>query len=271
MLETIKKEWQAQVAVGLFVLLTIWYFISPSFSNAAGDRFLGDFSSIYGIMALWGGIWGMSISKKWGFTQSVIGKAMLAFSIGLFAQEFGQIIYAYYSFFKQVEIPYPSVGDIGYFGSIPCYVYGVFLLAQASGVHINLKSFSSKLKAVVIPLVMLAIPYFLFLRGYEFDWTSPIRVFLDYGYPLGQAVYISIAILTYSLTRGILGGIMKPKILFFLLALVAQFIADYVFLIQAYYKSWSVGGWNDYMYLVAYFLMTIALIQLKTISDGAHK
>jgi hypothetical protein len=267
MIETIKKEWQAQVSVLLFILLTVWFFVSPMVTGADDGRFLGDFPSIYGLLALWGGIWGVSISKKWGLTKSVMGKAVLMFSLGLFAQEFGQIVYAYFSFIKNIEIPYPSVGDIGYFGSVPLYIYGVTLLAKASGVHINLKSISSKLQAVAIPVVMLLIAYLLFLQNYEFDWSDPIRIFLDFGYPLGQAIYIAIAILTYSLTRGILGGIMKHKILFFLFALVLQFLADYVFLIQAYHETWSVGGWNDYMYLVAYFLMGIALLQLKTVSD----
>jgi hypothetical protein len=271
MLETIKKEWQAQVAVFLFVVLTFWYFISPSSSVSENGRFFCDLPIIYGIMGLWGGIWGVSISAKWGSAKSVIGKALLFFSLGLFAQVFGQVVYAYFSFVEHVEIPYPSLGDLGYFGSVPLYIYGVWMLAKASGVSINLQSFASKLQALIIPLIVLGLGYFLFLRGYEFDWTSPLRVFLDFGYPIGQAIYVAIAILTYSLTRGTLGGIMKPKILFFLFALLVQFLADYMFLIQAYYDSWSAGGWNDYIYLVAYFLMTLALIQLKTVSDGLRR
>lgn len=271
MLETLKKEWQAQVAVGLFILLTVWYFLSPSFQTVEGERFLGDFPSIYGVMALWGAIWGLSISKKWGFTKSIMGKAILFFSLGLFAQEFGQIVYAYFSFFEHIEIPYPSLGDVGYFGSIPLYIYGVMLLGQASGVHISMKTFASKIQAILIPVVIVAIGYVLFLRGYEFDWSEPVRIFLDFGYPIGQAIYIAIAILTYSLTRGILGGSMKPRILFFLFALVVQFFADFVFLIQAYYQQWSAGNWNNYMYLTAYFLMTLALIQLKTTYDNLSR
>lgn len=267
MVETIKKEWQAQVAVALFAFLTLWYFVSPLFKGSDDGRFLGDFPSIYGVVALWGGVWGVSVSQKWGFTKSVVGKALLFFSLGMFLQEFGQIVYAYFSFVKHIDIPYPSLGDVGYFGSVPCYIYAVYLLGKASGVHLNLGSLTSKLQAIIIPIVMLIIPYFLFLKGYEFDWADPLKVFLDFGYPLGQAIYIALAILTYSLTKGILGGVMKPKILFFLFALVVQFLADYVFLIQAYYENWSVGGWNDYMYLIAYFLMTMALLQVKTVLD----
>lgn len=265
MWETIKKEWEAKVAILLLILLTIWWVVSPSVQPSAGQRFFGDFPSIYGVMALWGAIWGLVISQKWGGPRSIMGKAIIMFSLGLFAQEFGQIYYAYLSFYKNIEVPYPSIGDIGYFGSIPLYIYGVFLLAKASGVNIQLRSFRNKIQAVLIPLVMLGIGYYLFLQEYTFDWSDPIKTFLDFGYPLGQAIYISIAILTYLLSKGVLGGIMKSKVLFILFALSVQFLADYTFLYQTSRGTWHVGEINDYMYLISYFLMTLGLLQLKTV------
>lgn len=265
MIETIKKEWEAWIAILLLLVLTVWWFISPSFQTTIGGRFFGDFPSIYGVMALWGAIWGMIISQAWGGFKSVMGKAMIMFSLGLFAQEFGQIYYAYLSFYKQVEVPYPSVGDVGYFGSIPLYILGVWYLAKASGVKIGFSSFGNKVQAFLIPIVLLGIGYYLFLQGYEFDWSDPMKVFLDFGYPLGQAVYISFAILTYLLSRGVLGGIMKTKILFILFALSIQFLSDYTFLYQTSRGTWHVGEINDYMYLISYFLMTFGLLQLKTV------
>ena len=267
MWETIKKEWQAKAAVFLLVLLTIWWFVSPSVQKSMGGRFFGDFPSIYGVMALWGAVWGVIISHKWGWLKSIMGKAILMFSLGLFAQEFGQIVYAYLSFYKHIEVPYPSLGDLGYFGSIPLYIYGVVLIARASGVTIGLKSFKSKIQAVVLPTIVLIASYILFLQGYKFDWSDPIKIFLDFGYPFGQAIYISFAILTYLLSRGVLGGIMKSKILFIIFALGIQFVSDYIFLYQSSRGTWHVGEINDYMYLTAYFFMTLALIQLKTVLD----
>ena len=216
-------------------------------------------------MALWGGIWGIAIAQKWGGIRSVMGKTVILFSLGLLFQVFGQLAYAYLSFYIHIDVPYPSSGDIGYFGSIPLYIYGILLLAKASGVKIGLKSFESKIQAILIPLVMLVVAYFLFLQGYEFDWKDPIKIFLDFGYPLGQAIYISIAFLTYLLSRNILGGIMKRKILFILFALCIQFLSDYTFLYQLSRGTWAVGGINDYMYLIAYFIMTLALLQLNTV------
>jgi hypothetical protein len=109
------------------------------------------------------------------------------------------------------------------------------------------------------------IGYSLFLVQYEFDWSNPLKILLDFGYPLGQAIYISIGLLSYLLTRGVLGGVMKGKVLFILFALCIQFLADYTFLFQTIHNNWYVGGINDYIYFIAYFVMTLALLRLNTV------
>ena len=72
MWQTVKKFWQAQAAIILFLILTWWWYVQVPKS----PRFFGDFPSIYGVMALWGAIWGIIISKKWGGASSVMGKAI---------------------------------------------------------------------------------------------------------------------------------------------------------------------------------------------------
>lgn len=253
------------MAVFLFILLSIWWLVSPLIRSPQEERFIGDFPSIYAVVALWGSIWGVVIARKWGGMKSVMGRAIIMFSLGLFAQVFGQVSYWYYSYYQHIATPYPSIGDLGYFGSIPFYIYGVWLLGRASGVKVGLRSFTNKIQAIIIPLIMLTVGYYLFLQEYEFDWSQPLTIFLDFGYPLTQAIYVSLAMVTYLLSRNVLGGIMKNKILFILFALVVQFVSDYTFLYQASRGTWLVGGFNDYMYLVAYLLMTLGLLQLNTV------
>lgn len=268
MLETIRKEWQAKVAVLLFIFLTLFWitiqlgiFNKTSLFDHSVAKFFG---AIYGIVALWGAIWGISIAGKWGGMKSVMGKSIIMFSLGLFAQEFGQVTLSIIDYVFRIQGAYPSIGDVGFFGSIPLYIYGTYLLAKASGVRIRLQSFGTKIQAIAIPLVILGLGYLLFLQGYTFDLKDPIKIFLDFGYPLGQAIYISLALLTYLLSRGILGGVMRNKILFILFALFVQFLSDYTFLYQSSKGTWTVGGLNDYMYLIAYFLMTLGIFQLST-------
>ena len=92
-----------------------------------------------------------------------------------------------------------------------------------------------------------------------------MKVFLDFGYPLGQAFYVSLAILTLILSRKVLGGIMKKPVILFLVALLMQYISDFSFLYEANRGTWIVGGFNDYIYLISYFLMTISLIYIASV------
>jgi hypothetical protein len=259
--EKIQHDWSAQAAVFLFVALVTWWWALFAFDLSVEDKRI--WGATYQIMAFWGGIWGLFIAKGWGGIKSVMGRAIIAFAVGLLMQVFGQSVFSFYNIFLAVEVPYPSLADIGYFGSIPFYIYGIFNLARASGIHISLKSFKNQLLALTVPLVGLWLSYSYFLVGYEFDWSDPMRVFLDFGYPLGQAFYVSLALLTFLLSKKTLGGIMKNKVLFILLSLAVQYAADYNFLYQAYAGTWGVSEYGDVLYLVAYLFMALGLIQLK--------
>lgn len=250
------------IAIILFLLLTIWW-ILLHFGILRGDFQNSLFGLGYGLLALFGAIYGLRISRNWGGMKSVFGKSVTLFSLGLLAQEFGQISYAYYVFYKHIEIPYPSIGDVGFFGSIPFYAYGALLLGQAAGVKFSLKSYVNKLQAIAIPLIILFSSYFIFLQGYKFDWSNPLTIFLDFGYPLGEAIYISFALLAFLLSRKILGGVMKYRVLFILCALLIQYLSDFAFLYQAKNGTFVAGGVVDLMYLISYFTMTLALLQLN--------
>lgn len=257
----IKREWTAKVIVSFFVLYTLlWLYLTFFMERDSYLHVL--FTNTYGLVALFGGVLGILISKKWGGYKSVIGRAILFFGFGLLAQVFGQLSYFVYIYYVGVDVPYPSIGDIGFFGQIPLYLYGIIQLGKASGAQVRLRSFGSQIQAVAIPAVVLVASYMFFLRGYEFDWTNPLIVFLDFAYPLGQALNVALAILVFSLSRKMLGGFMRNKILLFIFAFVAQYLADYVFLYQAYQGTWYVSGFNDFMYFFAYFIMTFSIIQL---------
>ncbi len=223
------------------------------------------FSALYGLMALFGGVAGLFISKKWGGHKSYIGRAVLLVSLGLLAQEFGQITYSAYTYLFHQEIPYPSLGDLGYFGSVIFYIFAVINIIKATSLKISLGSLKKKTVVVLIPLALLAGSYFMFLRGYEFDFSQPLTVFLDLGYPLGQAFYIALAILAFLLSRKYLGGLMRPVILFLLFALVWQYAADFTFLYQVSRETWETGGSNELIYLIAYFVMTLALVRFNVV------
>jgi len=217
------------------------------------------FTNTYGVVALIGGVFAILTSRKWGGSKSLIGRAIMVLGLGLLAQEFGQLMYAYYIYVQKIDVPYPSLGDIGYFGSVLLYIYGTWLLAKATGVKLSMKKMGNKVLALALPVILLAVSYSIFLRGYEFAGASPLTVVLDFGYPLLQSVYLALALLTLLLSTKYLGGIMKPVILAVLIALTVQYVADFTFLYQVQHETWSPGGVNDLIYLISYCAMSVSL------------
>lgn len=258
-----RSSYLTLIAIFIFLIFACWWiFLQIFYNNREALLF---FSCTYGIIALFGGICGMDVSKKWGGIKTLMGSATLMFASGLCLQAVGQASYTYYLIIAPYQTPYPSFGDIAYFGTIPFYIYGIMLLAKSSGIKLSIQSFKKKLIAIIIPIVMLTIAYYLFLQGYTFNLNNPVKIFLDFGYSLGEAIYISIAIIVFIFSRTILDGIMKSKALWLLIALVVQFLGDYIFLLDVKLKTYYPGNYDDFILLLAYFTMTIALLNLKSI------
>lgn len=252
----------------LFLTLFVWwiYIFIGKTTDAPINHIFG---LVYGGFSLWGSYWAFSTASLWGGRKSTMGRAILALAIGLLLQGFGQYSFWVYNYILKVAVPYPSISDLGYFGTIPFYIYAAIQFAQASGAGFSLKLFKNRLYAVVIPAVMLAISYLLFLKDYTFDTNEILTTFFDFGYPLGQAIYISIAILAYSLSQKMLGGIMKIRIMIIVAAFFSQYLADYIFI---YFSDlYFPASFIDCFYLFAYFMMTVAVLQLRSVAHQISK
>lgn len=264
------KERPYHVITGVFFgVLTVWWFlVQPSFATA-DQRSI--FAAVYGLIALWGAFWGYQTAQEWGGTKSVFGKAILCFAGGLLSQEFGQLAYSYYSYVLHVEIPYPSIGDLGFFGSIPLYIIGMLFLAKALRAQLGSSTLRNRIQVILYPILLLTASYLLFLRGYELDFSAPIKTLIDLGNPFGQAIYISLALLVYILSFKFLGGIMRSRIILLLIAFLLQYLADFTFLYQNSIGVWEGGRINDYIYLTAYAMMTIAVLELRLVNQRLRK
>lgn len=261
MIDEIKKSNFLKIILVVFAAMTLWWLaiffrgLQEGFENNA-------FTLIYPLMSLIGGIAGLLVANHWGGFKSVLGKTLSFFALGLLAQFLGQAVYAYYIYILGVEVPYPSLGDVGYFGSVIFYILGALYLTKLSGLKFSVKSLKGKLATLFIPLIALVVSYFFFLKDYQYDWGNKLNIFLDFGYPFGQAIYVSIAIVAFLMCRRILGGIMKKPISLLIGALVIQYFCDFMFLYQASRGTWYVGGFNDYLYFVSYCFMTLVLVNM---------
>lgn len=241
-------------------LLVFWVWIQTTGNTDAQPSYI--FGTIYPIIAITGGVSALVYSKRWGGWQSVMGKGIIFLGLGLFGEAFGQLVWSYYNLVLKELAPYPSIADIGYFSIIPFYAFAMLNFARASGVRFSLRDYLAKIQVVIIPIIMLVVSYIFFLRNYELDLSQPIKTFLDFGYPMGEAIMISIAILTFTLSRKYLGGIMKKSILYIIFAFIVQYITDYTFLYRVNAETYVNGGIVDLMYATSFTIMAIGIVMI---------
>jgi hypothetical protein len=260
MISELFKRPLTKIILLLYIILVIfWLWILQTGSTEGNINNL--YGVLYPIISLIGGLSGLLyVSKKWGSTKSLVGRGVFFLSLGLLAEVFGQWAWSYYTIIKHVEVPYPSIADIGYFAIVPFYIYAMYNFAVASGVKLSLKSFFGKLQAILIPIIMVTVAYFLFLKNVEIDTTNYLKTFLDFGYPGFEAISVSIGILTYSLSKDVLGGIMKSRVLYVIFALIVQYITDYVFLYQVGVGTYYNAGLVDLLYTTSFMVMSLGII-----------
>jgi len=255
---------KVKLLVVLFILLTFWWRLSPMFTRPYLEECNFQFASIYFVVALFGGVCGLFTARR-TFRHSSHGRAQLFFAIGLLFQVFGQVGYLVQGLLLHQALPYPSVGDIGYAMSIPSYFLGCWYLAQSVNVNIWLQSFENRFQAVVLSIMTLIISYGLFLHGYIFDSSNPVKILLDLAYPLTQAACLCVLILTHLAIQSDRKNLMRSVVLLALLSLIIQFLADFMFSYEVSRGTWIVGANNDYLYLVAYFVMSFTVLQFDVL------
>ena len=259
------------LSIVLFLFYFIWWLYLKQFVPEPYTALNDYYADTYGIMAGVGGLIGLVVATKYGFLKSYVGKAITFFSLGLISQFLGQLSYTILFYVYDIENAYPAFGEVFFLATIPFYIFGLWFIGKASGVSVSLIGFKNRISAVLLPLAMIGASYSLFLRNYDSQDLPFNIVFLDYVYPIGQAIFFSLALLIFYLTNNILGGVMRSRVLFILFSLLFQYIADSLFIFETRAETWYPGGPSDLMFVISYFLMTMALIRFENIEDELRK
>lgn len=254
------RRFFAHVCVGFFLFLLIWWVKIFFLGKEVGvENYLFNLSYIF--FNIVGGVSGLVIArKKWGGFKSAIGLCLSFLGMGLLGQGFGLLVWTYYNLIIHIEVPYPSLADIGYFSLIPFYTLAMVHLARASGAKFGLKSYSGRFQAILVPMGMLGASYMLFIRNVGFDITQPLKTFLDVSYPLGEAMSVSLGLLTLSLSSKYLGGKMRKRVIFIIIALTMQYLTEFTFLYSSGLGIYYNASFVDLMYAFSYCLMTLAIV-----------
>lgn len=246
----------------LSVLFAVYYLflIVSSHTETENSQYLF-FTSTYSLIAFVGSIGGVLGIKNWGGHKSVIGKALIYFSIGLLLQFFGQLTYSYYLNILQTEPPYPSVAEFAFVASLLSYLLGSIELSSLVNIKISLRYFGVKIFSTLVGIAAVVFAIFLFYVNHDFESDSSILLLtLEFSYPLIQALYIIISLISIYVIKNLFGGkIIKAVILIFI-GIFTQYIADSLFL-------WFPTILTDGLYLISYISISfgVSLFSLFTI------
>ncbi len=266
MLKTLFKNKLAYLLIFLYVAQLVWWVAMKSYHPSDTEKFY--FNLVYGNIALVSLISAFVIAhRKWGGWHSLIGRMLIFLGLGLLMEWLGILMWFYYNL-SGADVPYPSFADIGYFGLVPMYIAGSYVLARASGLHFALKSNIGKFVVCLLPLAALTAAILIFLRNVGYSSDGPLRLFFDIGYPVGEIIPATLALMVLLLsTKMLSGGVMKSRILWLVFAFVMQFTAEYIFLYQAGAGTYQNANIADMLYATSYLVMGLGILSFDQIEQ----
>ncbi|MFO0704816.1 MAG: hypothetical protein U0517_02440 [Candidatus Andersenbacteria bacterium] len=274
------KNNQKNVSIGIIILCLIfglttlfWLYYIVGAGNARvlqGKLFefgIKPYLTGVALLPLIGGFLGLASARGWGWWSSSIGRSLIFISIGTAAFGGGMIMWNYYLFFKGVEVPYPSMADI-FFGSCPLFwTIGIVLLLRSTGAKYAVKKTGGKLLVTLLPAIVILVSYYLLFivaRNGTIDVAGgKTKLFFDFYYPIGDAILLSLTILTYKLTKKYIGGIFKKAMPILLLGFFMMYFADFLFVYMTTKGSYFNGSISDFLYTVTFFILGLGLAQFN--------
>ncbi len=217
------------------------------------------FSALYSVLPILGGFGGISASRAWKSSNKDVSKALFTFSIGLLSWGFGEIAWSVYNILLKVEVPYPSLADVGFMLSLPLWSYSIIYLAKGVGIKLELKNQFVKNVLFVVPGIVLLIGAYLIFgvaRKPVFELSSGYaKLFFDVSYPLWDLILLVlisvISILAYGYVKD---RLLKPFILISF-GLLFSFLGDLGLSYQSSVSQFYNGGIVDLLYItMCYFL-----------------
>lgn len=249
-----------------FVLVIWWILLMVSGLKDATINYAYAFA--YGLVPLFGGIFGIMEAKKWGLLRSALGKALLLLSLGLITWSFGEVIWSYYNLIVNIEVPYPSWADASFILSFPLWTLGIIYLSRATGAKYGLRKIHGKLMLLTIPFFAILSSYYLLVtvaRQGSFEIAGgPLKIFFDIAYPVWDVIILTLALLIYGLSFKFLGGRFKLAVIIILFGFIVNYFADFSFSYTTTVESFFNGNWVDLLFTTAMFILSFGINSINT-------
>ena len=269
LIDGVKLNRESKILLIYFAVIVIWWLVLY-LQNIRYETVNYLYQFAFGLIPLLGGISGIIKSKKWGGLKSKVGSALFYISLGLVTWGIGQMFWSVlYNIILKVEVPYPSLADIGYVLSWPLWAVGIIKLSHATGARFSLIRFKGKVFLFVIPIILVLFSYYFLVvvaRGGLLTDISGgyLKVFFDLAYPTGDVVILTLAVLIYGLSFNYLGGKFKLPIIILLLGFVVNYFVDFSFSYVTTAETYYNGHWVDLLFPTAMMLIAFGVNSFDT-------
>lgn len=193
--------------------------------------------------------------------DSAFGRAFLAISLGIASWGLGSLVWLYYNLMANVEIPYPSLADLGFVLLIPCVLLGTVWLV------IGLKPKYTPVtiaKLVGIPIAVFVFSYYFFVQDKLVEKIPLLVKVLNVTYPVGDAIFLSLALVVLSIVSK--SALYKP-IFILCLGFIIEAFADTGFSWTISAGTYTVGCWVDFLFALAFFTIGLGVYYAKDIYE----
>lgn len=252
-----------------YLILAMFIVQTAMFSWVWNEQLYGTFQAYfvgytYGYIALVGISYGMLQLKKQ--ISSPLGTTVKWLCFGLLSQFVGLQIWTAYNL-QGIDVPYPSLADLGYFGLIPCYLYAALSLTHADWVKKNIAA--SRKNAIIFlspPFFMMTalMVYFSLTRGFSIQpYMSDILAIL---FPVGEIIPMTILLYSFILGSRSKSQMTKYLMGFVLFGFFLQFLAEYSFIFSASLGAYVNTNAIDYIYCISYTYMALTIVMLTNVN-----
>ncbi len=257
------NAYQKSCVVFLLILLIFWGYLYSIGLDDSRLNYL--FAFLYALMPFLGGIAAIRGYREWGGLSTILGKAILFLGLGLFMWGFGKIAWVYYAAIPGIQNA--SLPDWFFAPSVFLYTIGTIYLSLTTGIRLSLKFTSGRVFAVVTPIIIFILAYYVFISVPQPNVETVIankdallQSIFNVAYPIGDAVSLAVAAVVAGLSFRYLGGLYKTEIIFILSGLAGMFAADSYFAYTSLSGTSQIGGTGDLIYTFALFLLTCGLL-----------
>ncbi|HXT84696.1 MAG TPA: NB-ARC domain-containing protein [Verrucomicrobiae bacterium] len=246
-----------KLITGYYILLIFYWIIL--FHSGLKESFWNDFFSLsFTIMPLIPGGIILARTKPWGLFSNNIGKAIFFTALGLLLWGIGNSIWAYYNYFQNNAVPYPSWADAGFGPSYVCFFMSAIYFSFATGSKFGIYKKAKKIFLLIVPLIIISCSYYflLFVVKRTFSTETPIRIFFDLYYPSMDILTLTTSTIILGLSVNFFGGKYRLSLFSILCAFAFLYVGDFLFSYTTSTNIYYNGGPGDLIFATAFYLLS---------------